>query len=1623
MRAFVPALWMAWQGPRAVGATFMAPTVADRAHEDYTVVSTAMQGSGKFIRHADFGMTIQTKGSDAQLKGGEFVFAELFEADCAIGSGKGTCEVACYPYTTLPGGDSHGRIKNCESWPNRPAVDIDVNTEVTLWVVGEVSPGAQAGEWNVSFQHRAELKGTYTPHVYLATEQGIKAEYWDNIWFVDSPVITRTEAEINFQWGTGAITTYGIDYVSARYRAKIKPPYDEQYTFYIKADDGARLWIDKNLIIDSWDVCCNEKYADVTLDSNTFHDFHLEYKDVREDAYLELRWASNSIAKTIVPQEYFYRWEHIDGSPLSPIVIGPGPGATTTSLVMDKTNFGVDETTGIGLTTTGVENHVYVQLRDVFGNTLESDDDIWDLTTLTGTTGNDATKDWFGGDGIWTDDNGDVHKGIWKVMWQAEVKTTSGVNEELAIKLKAPAEKLDQANWHIIDSPYTLVIDPAATSPDHSLIAPVQLTTGIAGELNTFILTSRDVFENERELGDDLVRIRFEDGSGGSDPDLSGHGTCAYNGNGEGKYECSYTLTKAGTYQPHIVYILLDGSNNEVEHPVRGVTLDTIDITPGDLHGPACTRSTPPTANIIAGSSNTFTVTARDEFSNIRISATTANTEWFVNIVSEDGTKIETACKNVVTNGGGDCLSWDTGTSGVFTVTWFPEIVGLYTFTIKVRPVGSAPDPLEIDGSPWIVQIKPADVSAPNSIFLSGTGHLYGTTNIPTEFLIQARDVYDNNIWNGDEMAISPNPNPSAAPTALKQANIQCGSDTSDANYIIYFDVEYVGTATDGGQYKMSYTPKIADPACIITVALGGDDNIAESPLTSVTILTGLIHAETTTVDTAWAGDKTGVAGVSNSFKIVPRDIWGNEIAAADGDFTFLVTVHDDADESTAAAFDGTSTKDVANDGKYLIEYTTNVARTYDRVQVELYNQGGLLGNYYTDYQFSYVLEAGRDKIDTTIDFDWSYNEPLAGQSADYFSIRWDGWIKPLYTETYTFFLKLYANTGVKITIGGNVVIDVWEPSSGSTEPWGQVQLTANELYTILVEFREKDGQAKIVFEWESVSQTREVVPSTAFYFKKKIGGDNYNGAIYIAPAATNAAVSEVTGDGLTDAVAGVSRTLSITAKDEFGNLQTDAGDESASFDIQVTPHGGSTDTFAVTAVDHTLGSYQGSYNMTAEGYHTVAVRFGPDNNKQTVSGESYTIWVYPTDVDGTYTEATLTEGIAGQEYSFEVHIKDKFGNYRNKTGDKAGSSDFAVTFALEHAATGTDYSAAVQSSALTDTKGVWTISYIATMTGQYNPALHVDGVSVTNINMVNVIKAPTGTTHNGEVTINEAKADAANSFVTTLPIAPDASPVTTHVAKTIEVQLVDVFGNNLEITGGSNDVWDYQFVVILDDNAGYATRGKLKAGTKETDGKVQIEFTAEHPGQFTLSVMLCDSIFPTTLGSSDSTKFPDGRGRPDGLTGRYYTNRWMMNDPVMTRIDDQMEFQWDTGLITDTAMDYVSVKWTGYIQFDHVETYTFYLEVDDGAAMLVNGTKIIDDFKSPANTYEGYWTPAASKLPYEIEIHYRENTGTASFKFEWQSTSTTKALVPTSNIFSLASHISGSPFTITAEDAAPGAG
>jgi uncharacterized protein YgiM (DUF1202 family) len=120
------------------------------------------------------------------------------------------------------------------------------------------------------------------------------ASYFNNIDLSGSPVLTRIDNDINFNWGSGSPGT-GVnpDNFSVRWTTTFNFPTPGQWHFQVGADDGVRMWVDVTQIINEWHGN-PEGYRVYDVDVNSLtagnHDLKVEYYDASGDARIVVRW-------------------------------------------------------------------------------------------------------------------------------------------------------------------------------------------------------------------------------------------------------------------------------------------------------------------------------------------------------------------------------------------------------------------------------------------------------------------------------------------------------------------------------------------------------------------------------------------------------------------------------------------------------------------------------------------------------------------------------------------------------------------------------------------------------------------------------------------------------------------------------------------------------------------------------------------------------------------------------------------------------------------------------------------------------------------------------------------------------------------------------------------------------------------------------------------------------------------------------------------------------------------------------------------------------------------------------------------------------------------------------------
>lgn len=117
-----------------------------------------------------------------------------------------------------------------------------------------------------------------------------KGEYFNNTKLEGGPVLVRNDGEINFNWGMGSPdASVSADGFSVRWTRNVHFA-GGVWRFKTTTDDGVRLYIDGNLVIDQWrlqDAVTHE--TKVSL-AEGVHTIRMEYFEQGDRASARLRW-------------------------------------------------------------------------------------------------------------------------------------------------------------------------------------------------------------------------------------------------------------------------------------------------------------------------------------------------------------------------------------------------------------------------------------------------------------------------------------------------------------------------------------------------------------------------------------------------------------------------------------------------------------------------------------------------------------------------------------------------------------------------------------------------------------------------------------------------------------------------------------------------------------------------------------------------------------------------------------------------------------------------------------------------------------------------------------------------------------------------------------------------------------------------------------------------------------------------------------------------------------------------------------------------------------------------------------------------------------------------------------
>ena len=136
-------------------------------------------------------------------------------------------------------------------------------------------------------------------------KHGFLAHYYDNIDLKGPTAVEKIDGKIDFRWGRSSPHPKITDNFSVRWEGELEIDKSDHYTFYINSDEGTKLFLDDELIIDTW-LNKNrpvENAGELFLEEGV-HKIKLEYFFDQRHAHIKLLWSSGSFKKRTMKSKF-----------------------------------------------------------------------------------------------------------------------------------------------------------------------------------------------------------------------------------------------------------------------------------------------------------------------------------------------------------------------------------------------------------------------------------------------------------------------------------------------------------------------------------------------------------------------------------------------------------------------------------------------------------------------------------------------------------------------------------------------------------------------------------------------------------------------------------------------------------------------------------------------------------------------------------------------------------------------------------------------------------------------------------------------------------------------------------------------------------------------------------------------------------------------------------------------------------------------------------------------------------------------------------------------------------------------------------------------------------------------
>ena len=151
----------------------------------------------------------------------------------------------------------------------------------------------------------------------------------------------------------------------------------------------------------------------------------------------------------------------------------------------------------------------------------------------------------------------------------------------------------------------------------------------------------------------------------------------------------------------------------------------------------------------------------------------------------------------------------------------------------------------------------------------------------------------------------------------------------------------------------------------------------------------------------------------------------------------------------------------------------------------------GLKAEYYDTISMANSSTKRLEKQVDSPDFNYQWGSPDPVIDPDTFSIKYTGYIKPAESGNYTFYT--YSDDGVRLAVGGSVLVDRLEDMSLQFTKGTAISLDSSTYYPMELSYYENSQNATLFLFYEKDGGSLRSVPSSWYYSDETTATQYFN--------------------------------------------------------------------------------------------------------------------------------------------------------------------------------------------------------------------------------------------------------------------------------------------------------------------------------------------------------------------------------------------------------------------------------------------------------------------------------------------------------------------------------------------------